>query len=124
MATRASPAATIARAWSRALNAGDNDRAADLFAPGARVVQGGYALVLHTHEDAVRWNASLPCSGRIVRIEGSREAVTAQFVLGNRPRSPCDGPGQRAAALFRVRNGKIVLWRQVPAEQPSSTLTI
>jgi limonene-1,2-epoxide hydrolase len=108
----------IVRAWSRALNSGDNDAAADLFAPGARVIQGGITRVLATHADAVTWNASLPCSGRIVRIATSGSSATAEFVLGNRKTSPCDGPGQHAAAIFRVRRGKIVTWEQIPVPPP------
>jgi limonene-1,2-epoxide hydrolase len=110
-------AARIARSWSTALNADNNDRAADLFAPGARVVQGGYVLVLHTHADAVRWNAALPCSGRIVRIDVHGNTATAEFVLGDRRASACDGPGRRAKAEFRIRGGKIVLWRQLATTQ-------
>ena len=85
--------ARIVRAWSKALNAGDNERAAALFAAGARIFQSGYVLVLRDHEDAVRWNAALPCSGRIVRLTVSERVATAEFVLGDRPARPCDGPG-------------------------------
>ena len=108
----------VVRAWSRALNAGDNEAAAALFAPGARVVQGGLVTVLATHADAVRWNRGLPCSGKIVDLERSGNDVTATFVLGDRPASACDGPGDRAAAVFRIRGGHIVLWHQVPAPEP------
>ena len=106
----------VVRAWSEALNAGDNDSAADLFANGARVVQGAAVRTLATHADAVAWNSSLPCSGQIVALERSGDAVTATFVLGNRPTSACDGPGERAAAVLTIREGRIVLWHQVPAE--------
>jgi hypothetical protein len=109
----------IVRAWSKALNAGDNDRAADLFARGARVIQGGLVLVLRNHRDAVRWNAALPCSGRIVGLNVDGRVATAEFVLGDRPSSPCDGPGQHAVAEFHIRDGKIVLWRQLPPRERS-----
>ena len=46
-----------------------------------------------------------------IRVKGNR--ATATFVLGERPKHHCDGPGTKAAALFVVRNGKIVLWQQV-----------
>ncbi len=103
----------IVRAWSAALNASDNDGAASLFAPGARIVQGPTVLTLHTHEDAVFWNASLPCSGKIVRLVRHGDEVTATFLLGDRRESTCDGPGQEATAIFRIRRGKIVLWHQL-----------
>jgi hypothetical protein len=115
---QAQAAGSIVRAWSKALNAGDNERAAALFAPGARIFQSGYVLVLRDHEDAVRWNAALPCSGQIVRLTFRRRVATAEFVLGNRKTSPCDGPGLHAVAEFHIRKGKIVIWRQLPASQP------
>jgi len=103
-------AESVVRAWSQALNDGDNDRAADLFAPDAQVVQSGHELTLRTHADAVAWNAALPCSGRIVSIEARGNTATATFLLGDRRRdSACDGPGQEATAIFKVVNGKIVL---------------
>jgi limonene-1,2-epoxide hydrolase len=103
---------SVVRAWSTALNAGDNEGAANLFARNAEVVQGADVFRLRTHQDAVAFNASLPCSGRIVAISTDGEDATAEFVLGDRKTSRCDGPGQRAAAVFRVRHGKIVLWHQ------------
>jgi limonene-1,2-epoxide hydrolase len=108
-----SPAAVV-RAWSKALNRNDNEAAANLFAPNAVVVQPGYRVVLKTHKSAVVWNNLLPCAGHITSLRVNGTAVTANFILGERPKHKCDGPGQAAAALFRVRKGKIVLWQQVP----------
>jgi hypothetical protein len=105
----------VARSWSAALDRNDNEAAARLFADAARIVQGG-ELVFRTHADAVRWNASLPCGGKIVSVTGrGKTDVLMVFRLNERPGHACDGPGQEAAALFRVRNGKIVLWHQTPA---------
>ena len=112
----ASPA-DVVRAWSRALNVNDNERAARLFAPNARVIQPGVDVRLNTHRLAVAFNAALPCAGRILGIRVNGERATATFVLGTRPRHRCDGLGQRAAALFVVRAGKIVRWQQVPVPQ-------
>jgi limonene-1,2-epoxide hydrolase len=103
---------SVVRAWSHELNTGDNEAAAKLFAPGAEVVQAQMELKLQTLKQAIAWNASLPCSGRIVSIKTDGDTATATFVLGNREKSACDGPGRRATALFRVRKGKIVLWHQ------------
>jgi limonene-1,2-epoxide hydrolase len=105
-------AESVVRAWSHALNQGDNETAAKLFAPNAEVVQGDSVIRLHTEKDAVAWNAALPCSGRILSIHGRGDTATATFLLGNRPHSRCDGPGEHATALFRVQRGKIVLWHQ------------
>jgi limonene-1,2-epoxide hydrolase len=114
--------AQVVREWSRDLNANRNAAAARLFAPGARVVQGQIDVRL-TPRLALAFNASLPCAGRIVRMQVRGEAVVATFVLGERPKHRCDGPGEKAAALFVVRNGRIVMWEQVavpPAKKPSA----
>jgi limonene-1,2-epoxide hydrolase len=106
---------SVVRAWSQELNVGDNQAAASLFAPGAEIVQAGTTLRLHTQAEAVAWNAALPCSGRIVSIKTNGDTTRATFILGDRATSKCDGPGQRATAIFRVRKGKIVLWHQTSA---------
>jgi limonene-1,2-epoxide hydrolase len=110
-----------ARAWSAALNRSDNEAAAKLFAPNTRIIQNG-EIVLRTHRDAVRWNAGLPCGGRISRVIRQRkDQVLVVFGLTERPGHQCDAPGLDAAAVFRVENGKIVLWRQTnpPAPLPA-----
>jgi len=105
----------IVRAWSLALNAGDDEAAADLFAPGALVIQGGLGFELETHEAAVNFNASLPCSGEIVSLSTAGDVVTAVFVLGDRLTSKCDAPPDtRAAAQFLIKAGKIAVWQQIP----------
>jgi limonene-1,2-epoxide hydrolase len=109
------PDVRIVRAWSAALNAGDDARAAGYFAPNARVIQGSLVAVLRTRRSAVVFNASLPCSGKIVAVTVAQHLVTAAFVLGQRPGHRCDGPGQRAFAAFRIRNGRIILWHQLPS---------
>ncbi len=64
---------------------------------------------------------SLPCGGKIVSVTPSGKTdVVVVFRLTERPGHHCDGPGSEAAALFRVRDGRIVLWHQTaPPEQPS-----
>jgi limonene-1,2-epoxide hydrolase len=111
-------AESVVRAWSQALNEDDNDRAADLFADGAEVVQAGRVVTLRTHDDAVAWNAALPCSGRIVSITTHANTAKATFLLGDRRHSKCDGPGARATAIFKVVKGKIVLWHQTDSGGP------
>ena len=103
---------SVARAWSAALNRNDNEAAAKLFAPDAQIDQIGVER-LHTHHDAVQWNAMLPCGGRIASIEPQADnEVLVIFHLTERPHHICDGPGQDAAALFTVVHGKIVIWHQ------------
>jgi limonene-1,2-epoxide hydrolase len=110
---------SVVRAWSAAVNTDDNSGAARLFAKGARVVQDSEVQRLDSFAEAHAWNTSLPCSGRIITLTVRGETVRVTFVLGDRRRAECDGPGERAQALVRVRAGKIVLWHQLdPALAP------
>jgi limonene-1,2-epoxide hydrolase len=119
----ASPASVV-RAWSKALNAGDNEAAANLFARGARVIQGGEVIRLRSHSDAVQFNQALPCSGHVLSVTVIGNVATATFLLGDRTTSRCDGPGQKARAEFQVKKGKIVLWRQLPSLQPAPSTAV
>jgi limonene-1,2-epoxide hydrolase len=106
--------AQVVRAWSAALNANRNEDAANLFAPNAEIIEGTAVGRLTSHSEAVAFNASLPCAGRIVAMQLKPNAVVvATFVLGHRPKHTCDGPGQKAAALFIIRGGKIAVWERV-----------
>jgi limonene-1,2-epoxide hydrolase len=112
---------SVVRAWSQALNSEDNQGAANLFARGAEIVQGDRVITLRTHAQAVEWNSALPCSGRIVSITSTGHTAKATFELGDRSHSRCDGPGERATAIFRVVKGKIVLWHQTATIAPPSS---
>jgi limonene-1,2-epoxide hydrolase len=115
---------SVARAWSAALDRNDNTAAGALFAAGATIVQNG-ELTLRTRADAVQWNALLPCGGKILSVQRRNATdVLVVFLLGERPHHRCDGPGQKAAAIFRVRHGKIVLWHQTGVPQPTGTPAI
>jgi hypothetical protein len=110
--SKGSSAPDVVRAWSAALDRNDNEHAARLFANGAQIVQNG-EQTLRTHADAVRWNAGLPCGGRISHLElHGKTQVLAIFELENRPAHRCDAVGSQAAAIFRVEHGQIVLWHQ------------
>jgi limonene-1,2-epoxide hydrolase len=112
----------VVHAWSHALNRNDNVAAARLFALNARVVQPGVDVRLSSRGLAVGFNNALPCAGKVVDLRVAGARVLATFLLGERPKHRCDAPGQKAAALFVVRDGKIVLWKQVPVpEQPTAT---
>jgi hypothetical protein len=107
--------AAVVRAWSAALNRGDNQTAANLFAKNAVVAQPGYTLPLKTHKLAVLWNKSLPCAGHILWIIVRKNVADATFLLSDRsPAQPCDAPGTRAHAAFTVANGKITAFVQLP----------
>ena len=110
----------VARSWSADLNRNDNNAAASLFADGAKVVQSD-EVILADHASAVQWNKSLPCGGTIVSVRPSGKTdVVVVFRLIERPGHQCDGPGSEASALFRIRDGRIVLWHQAaPPVQPT-----
>jgi L-alanine-DL-glutamate epimerase-like enolase superfamily enzyme len=119
-AARDSPAATkrVVHSWSARLNAYDNAGAARLFARPAVFEQGGTALRLRSYVDIALWHSLLPCAGRIVSITVRGERATAVVVLANGRGRRCDAAGQKAAAVFRVRGGKILSWTQVPVPAP------
>ena len=93
----------IARTWSAALDRNDNESAANLFAANAQIVQNG-ELTLQTHSDAVRWNASLPCGGKIISVTArGKDAVLVVFQLDERPKHSCDGPGVESSRPVQGR---------------------
>jgi limonene-1,2-epoxide hydrolase len=112
----------VARSWSAALNRSDNRAAGALFAPNARVIQSG-VLVLPGEKAAAGWNAELPCGGKILSVQqqGPQEVLVV-FLLTERPGHICDGPGQRAAAVFDVQDGRITAWHQVPPPTPGQSV--
>ena len=116
---------SVVRAWSVAINSNDNEAAARLFAPNARVIQGPLDIHLRTHRLAVAFNASLPCSGRVVLLFRDGDVVTATFALGPRGGDypPCIGSGDRAAAAFTIRRGRIVEWQQIEPPPASAAST-
>jgi hypothetical protein len=113
---------SVVEAWSDAVNDGDNERAARLFADEAQVVQGGRTIVFHDRSEARSWNAALPCSGRILTLDAKDDLAEATFVLADRGDTACDAPGATARVLVRVREGKIVLWHQLASDEPSQVV--
>jgi hypothetical protein len=120
-ATAAAPKtpAEVARAWSKALNAGNDRAAGALFARNALAIQGSFIVQFATAKLAALWHSGLPCAGKIVKIEVKGNVATATFTLGHRKGHTCDGTGERAAARFTVVHGKITRWEQVPPEPVS-----
>jgi limonene-1,2-epoxide hydrolase len=106
-------AESVVRAWSESVNRGDNAAAARLFAHGATVVRDGNVRTLRSYNAARVWNAALRWCGRIVSVRARGATVRAVFVVGRRRDFGCLGPGQRSHTLFRVHEGKIVLWHEL-----------
>ena len=106
----------VVSSWSQAINASDDETAAGLFAPDALVIQEGQQTRLPGEAEAFAFNSSLPCGGKIVKQEVAGNEVTATFTLTRRPGHMCDGTGEAAVAVFRITDGKITLWHQLPSD--------
>jgi hypothetical protein len=106
--------AVIVRAWVGRLNANDNAALARLYALPTIAIQGLYEYKLKTRKQIALCFSRLPCSGEIVALGFSGDYATVIFHLRNRGSIKCDGPGTLAAARFRIVNGKIDYWAQIP----------
>ena len=104
--------AEVVRAWSAALNRGDEEAAAELFGPNAVFVAGDYQTVLRTREQALAFHREMVWCGPIVRLRAHGDEVEAQFSLASRRR--CERGGrERGSVYFRVRDDKIVFFDQI-----------
>ena len=112
--------------WSAALDRNDNEAAARLFADDAQSRAGRRARCCATMPTPCSGTRPCPAAGTIT--SSRRTSETDVLVVFRARRSArghrCDGPGARAAALFRVRDGQIVLWHQttVPPADEGSTI--
>ncbi len=112
--TRMTPEAVVLH-WSDALNHDLNEDAATFFAAETSVVaEDGRVLVLRSYEEAVRFNASIACQGRIIGLSRNLDRVWAAFVLDQRGSFACAAPGEIDTARFTVRGGRIVLFEDLP----------
>ena len=106
----------MVESWSQAINASDDETAA-ASSPRLRVViQDGARTTLEGEPEALAFNSSLPCGGKIVKTSVDGNEVTATFTLTRRPGHMCDGTGESAVSVFRVIDGKITLWHQLPPD--------
>jgi hypothetical protein len=105
----------VVDSWSQAINGGDDEAAAKLFAKDAIVIQDGQRLTLASEAEALAFNASLPCGARVVGKKSDGNDVTTTFTLTRRPGHMCDGTGQAVVAVFTIADGKITLWHQLPS---------
>lgn len=100
--------------WSRTLNEGDVDGAAELFALPS-LAQNGPVLRIESLDDAKLFNSSLPCGATLIEATADGEFTVATFRLGERPGPGVCGPGSGGKALtaFRIEDGRIAEWRRV-----------
>ena len=109
------------RAWSRALNAGDNDAVARLFALPAMISQGDRIGQFDTYADIARFTRAFPCSGTVVDVTFETDEAVAVFELGDRGddvlRRRARRHGQRPDSCFAAGRSSPGS-RSVPAALP------
>jgi limonene-1,2-epoxide hydrolase len=111
----ADPAELVA-GWSQAVTGGDDEEAMGFFAPGAIVIQDDRRTTLDDEAAAFAFNSSLPCGYKVVEQKVSGDQSTATLTLTRRPDHMCDGTGETVTVMFRITDGKIVLWHQLPPD--------
>jgi limonene-1,2-epoxide hydrolase len=105
----------VIRAWLAAVRRADFEAAADTFARGAKVQNGGPVARLRTRAETVLWNAALPCGATLTSARGARGYAIVQFKLVDRPGAACgSGRGAPAYGAIRVRDGRITEWYRLP----------
>jgi hypothetical protein len=109
-------ATQVVRAWSAAVNRGDDEAAAALFGPQVVILAGDHRRMLRTPAQVLAFNRALGWCGPIVRLARSGDEIVARFALTSRPGRRCDRGGrERGSVAFRVREGKIVRFDQIGA---------
>ena len=103
----------VVHAWSKRLNAGDNNGLAHLFRLPAVVIQNdGYGF--HTYEELAEWHSRLPCGGRITSIvgegpfrdRGAGAAATGRAAMRRARRARRGAVRDRRAGRSRVGAGR------------------
>jgi hypothetical protein len=105
----------VIRAWNKAENAGNYQKAASYFAKNAVVIQS-YILQLINRHFAEEWNSGLPCRADITFIKGEQATTLAGFDLREGPHGKCKEGGS-AQVRFTIRGGLIRQWRQLPESE-------
>ena len=107
--------------WIEALSKGDTEAAAGYFAIPSTVENVTVLTKLKTAKDAIAFNESLPCGGKLVSAETTGDFTTATFELTDRPGGDCgSGVGGKASTSFVIEDGEITDWRRVagPGDKP------
>jgi len=106
----------VIRSWAAAVREANWGRAADLFATGARVQNGGPVERLISRNVILFWNASLPCGATVEDIGGAKGYAIVRFRLTERKEGNCgDGIGNVARAAIKVDAGRITGWYRLPS---------
>jgi hypothetical protein len=104
----------VIRGWLLSLERQDYEQAAYYFAPNALIDQGR-PFRLHGREEAIGFNASLPCRADLIGLKGSGAHVLATFRLKRGPGGACSG---LVKVRYTIRSGKFTAWRQLPNIRP------
>jgi hypothetical protein len=108
----------VIRGWLLSLERMDYEQAAYYFAPNALIDQG-HPYRLRTSDDAVAFNASLPCRADLIDLKGSGAHVLATFRIRAGPGGPCSG---LVKVRYTIREGKFTAWRQLPNIRPKPAM--
>jgi hypothetical protein len=100
------------RAWSRELNAGHYERAADFFIRGV-IIDQGVERQLVTRAQILEFNRSLPCRADVTRVVEERLYTLASFRLKRGPGGPCHGT---VRVRFSIHGGKFSQFLQLPGQ--------
>ncbi len=112
-------AAKVVRSWAAAVREAQFERAAALFATGAKVQNGGPVERLKTRNYALVWNASLPCGAKVEEVGGAKGYAIVRFRLTERRGGRCgSGIGQVARSAIKVSGGRITEWYRLPGPPP------
>ena len=88
--------------WAKTLAAGDIEGAATFFAIPS-VAENGIDVEIEDEDDALRFNASLPCGAELVGAETQGEFTTATFRLKERPGPGVCCPARQRSIAYRCR---------------------
>lgn len=110
--------ARVIRGWVAALNVGDYVSAASYFAPGALVQQVG-VFHLRSRAAAIAFNRSLPCKGRVTKVEDEGRTTVATFSLSPGPLARPESCERPVRVRFRIEGGKFKEWRQLIESPPA-----
>jgi hypothetical protein len=104
----------VVRAWSAAVNRGDNGAAAALFGAKVEILAGDHQTVFHTHAQSLAFHRSLGWCGPIVMLAEHEDEIVARFSLASRTSGHCERGGrERGTVAFRIRDGKIIRFEQI-----------
>ena len=103
--------------WLKALRHGDIKRAAHYFALPSKFQNATPVLTVHSEEERIAINVSLPCGAVATEMGGAGVYTIVTFRLTKRRGGDCGtGVGGKARGAIRVERRKIKEWYRLPDE--------